>query len=196
MNPNIKKTPLACALGILFLILFSASCSNSEKRIENQPVDFKKYLSEEIKKWEQKIINQTLTNQKAFIGNDSTNYLDLRDFVSTERIFFCFSINTCSPCIDQCIDVIKDVFFDYENEDRIVLVAPDYPARFRTNCYNKPLLTLQNTYFGLELEKKGLPFFLTVNPDLQIKSIHIVNKMDFGRTEKYIRKIKTQITDA
>ena len=69
-------------------------------------------------------------------------------------------------------------------------MAPDYPVRFRGNCYNKKLLTLQNKYFGLGLEKKDVPFFLILNSTLQIESIHIVNKSLFSRTEEYLQKVK------
>lgn len=165
-----------------------SSCSDKRKA---QVIDIEKYISEKIQKLEKKNVNMSIPNQKIYFGIDSVKSFDLKDFVSERKVFFWFSQNTCSPCIDRCIDIVKKTFPDYENDDHIIFVSPDYPARFRDNFYNKKLLTLENKYFGLEFENKDVPFFIIINSNLQVNSIHIVNKNDFRRTEKYLQKINS-----
>lgn len=179
-----SMTILVCTM------LSLTSCLNNKKKLVNSEFEFEKYIFEEIRKLENESEKQIIANQKFFIGNDSLKQFDLKDFLSKKRIIFWFSPNTCSPCVDRSVDIIKDVFPDYENNKQIIFVAPDYPVRFRGNCYNKKLLTLQNKYFGLVLEKKDVPFFLILNSTLQIESIHIVNKSLFSRTEEYLQKVK------
>lgn len=178
---------------IIFFIssISFSSCSNHKKK--NKVIDVEKYIYEEIQTLEKKNVNRTILNQKIFFGMDSVQSFHLKDFASKRRIFFWFSQNTCSPCIDRCIDIVKKTFPDYKNDDHIIFVSPDYPARFRDNFYNKKLLTLENKYFGLEFENKDVPFFIILNSNLQVYSIHIVNKNDFKRTEKYLQKIKNII---
>lgn len=187
----VKKISLLHNIICMFILISFFSCSNDKKR--NQATTVEKYISKEIQKLEKENINQSISNQMIFFGNDSTKKFALKDFILEKRIFFWFSQNTCSPCIDRCVDIIKAVFPSFENNENIVFVSPDYPARFRENCYNKRLLTLQDKFFGLELEKIEVPFFFILNSNLEIESIHLVNKNDFTRTEKYLQEIKTLI---
>lgn len=175
---------------LLCTMLSLTSCSNNKKKLVNSEFEFEKYIFEEIQKLENENEKQIIANQKFFIGNDSLKLFDLKDLLSKKRIIFWFSQNTCSPCIDRSVDIIKNVFPNYENNKQIIFISPDYPIRFRGNCYSKELLTLQNKYFGIELEKKDVPFFLILNSQLQVESIHIVNKSLFSRTEEYLQEIK------
>ena len=84
------------------------------------------------------------------------------------------------------------MYSDYEN-NRVLFSIPYYPVRFRNNCYNKKLLTLENKYLGIDLEKNDIPFFLILNSDLKIESIHIVNKVDFLKTEKYLYNARSLV---
>jgi hypothetical protein len=171
------------------LMLFFCSCKKPKKH-SIQEFDIEAYIRQEIEALEKETYRLTVNNWAVYFGNDSLTKIALSDFVSVKRLFFYFSQNTCPPCIDGAVDIIKKVFPGYENNEQIVLMSPDLPKRFRENYYDKRLLTLQNDFFGLELEKKDIPFFLILNSDLEIESIHLVNKMLFSRTEKYLREVK------
>ena len=184
-------TIYAIAIFICLILSFASCSNNNKKKFVSSEVDLEKYISEEIQKLENENIDKIIPDQKFFIGNDSLKQFDLKDFVKTKRIFFWFSQNTCTPCIDRCVEIIKQTFPDYETNERIIFVSPDYPVRFRNNCHGKQLLTLGNKYFGIEIEKKIFHFFFVLNSKMQVESIHVVNKNYFLRTEEYLQKIMT-----
>jgi len=111
------------------------------------------------------------------------------NLTSKNKIFFCFSRNTCTPCIEQTIEIVKKIFPDYQQNERIIFISPDYEKRFRDNCYGKKLLTLEHSKLGIPIEETEAPFFLVVNDQLYIEAIHIVNNLNFEKTEEYLRKI-------
>ena len=132
-------------------------------------------------------INNYVINQLVFLGSDSINKLSFQKFASQARIYFYFPLNTCSPCINKAIDLIKHYFPLYEKDDRIVFISPDFPSRLRDNCYGKKLLILSMKKLDIELEKENVPFFFTLDTNLMIKSIHVITKVDFKRTEKFLQ---------
>jgi len=174
-------------IGSALLLLFLTSCFNKDKYTEAE-FDLEKYISNEIQKLERENNNQTLNNQKVYIGYDSLRKIDLIDFISDKKLIFYFSKNTCSPCIDTCLEIIKEIFPNYKNDEKIVFISPDYPSRFKENCFGKKLLTLENTYLGLEVEKKELPFFLILNSNLQVEKRSILQTRIFSGKPKDIFK--------
>lgn len=172
------------------LLLFICSCGQKSRwQIEEEQFNLKYDLK--IKDIESENINYKIENQKIYFGFDSIHTIDLKDFLKKPRVFLYFSNSTCNPCIEQTVDIIHDIFPDYKQRDDIVFISPDYPARFRINCYGKKLLTLMKNELGLPIEKKDQPPFLFIlGENLQIKSIHVVNKMDFNRTEEYLNSVK------
>lgn len=132
-------------------------------------------------------VNNYVINQLVFLGSDSINKLSFQKFASQARMYFYFSLNTCSPYINKAIDLIKHYFPLYEKDESIVFISPDFPGRFRDNCYGKKLLILSMKKLDLEIEKEGVPFFFTLDSSLMVKSIHVVTKVDFKRTEKFLQ---------
>ena len=115
------------------------------------------------------------------------------NLVSKNKIFFCFSRNTCTPCLEQTVEIIKKIFPNYKQNEKIIFISPDYDKRFRENCYGKKLLTLEDSKFGIPIEDTEAPFFLIINDQLHIEAIHIVNNLNFEKTEEYLRKIAQEI---
>jgi hypothetical protein len=93
------------------------------------------------------------------------------------------------------VDLIKEVFPRYEENDNIIFISPDYPARFRTNCYGKKLLTLENKSLEIHLEHENIPFLFTLSDDLKINKIHIVNKNDFQKVFIFLKKLRNGKND-
>ena len=113
--------------------------------------------------------------------------MDFKQVVANHLFFFFFSEETCSPCIQQTVTYIKEVFPDYETDDRIYFISPAYPARFRRNCYGKKLLNLENETLGMPLESENVPFIFTVNNDLVVEKVHVVNKSNFSKTLEFLQ---------
>ncbi|MFA6594618.1 MAG: hypothetical protein WCT16_05210 [Candidatus Buchananbacteria bacterium] len=174
-------------------ILVINSCSNKRSDRQTFEDDYEQILESKIITLEKENINSKLNNQYLFIGNDSLNKKTLKNFTSQKKLFFYFSENTCAPCIDETIEIIKKVFPSYIHDERIVFISPDYPVRFRDDFHKKKLLTLERHKLGIPLEITEVPFFFILNDKLEIESIHIVNKTKFFKTEKYLQKIAQKL---
>lgn len=188
-----RQTYYHLLIGIISFFLIMNSCSYKEKKKSVSEDNYEQILANKIKISEVENCNLNLKNQKVFFGNDSLNKISLMNLASKNKIFFCFSRNTCTPCIEQTVDIIKKIFPDYKQNEKIIFISPDYDKRFRDNCYGKELLILEHSKFGIPIENTEAPFFLIVNNQLHIESIHIVNNLNFEKTEKYLRKIAKKI---
>jgi len=178
---------------IISFFLVMNSCSYKEKKSSTLEDNYEQILANKIKISEVENCNLNLKNQKVFFGNDSLNKISLMNLVSKNKIFFCFSRNTCTPCLEQTVEIIKKIFPNYKQNEKIIFISPDYDKRFRENCYGKKLLTLEDSKFGIPIEDTEAPFFLIINDQLHIEAIHIVNNLNFEKTEEYLRKIAQEI---
>lgn len=181
-----RRSLLTRVLFICFGSLMIVSCQQKSKwQIEETEIE--KKIKVEIEKLEADNSAQVLIDQFVYLGLDSLQPVRLKDFVCKPRLFLYFSANTCSSCVDQTVETIETIFPGYKTNDNIVFVSPDYPARYRINCYGKKLLNLEKGKLGLPLENSTEPpFFIVIDSTMQVKSIHVVNKMDFDRTEIYL----------
>jgi hypothetical protein len=185
-NLNLKYI-LLCLL--LVFIVVGCRNKNTEQNIEVQ-YDYHKLVEEKISRLTSENLNKQLDNQLVYFGVDSLKKTDLTQITKNHLFFFYFSNRTCSPCIQQTVDFIKEVFPDYETNSRIIFISPDYPVRFRRNCYGKKLLVLETEQIGIPLEQENLPFIFTLNEALVINNLHIVNKEDFEKTKQFLEQIK------
>jgi len=174
---------------IISFFLVMNSCSYKEKKSSTLEDNYEQILANKIKISEVENCNLNLKNQKVFFGNE----ISLMNLVSKNKIFFCFSRNTCTPCLEQTVEIIKKIFPNYKQNEKIIFISPDYDKRFRENCYGKKLLTLEDSKFGIPIEDTEAPFFLIINDQLHIEAIHIVNNLNFEKTEEYLRKIAQEI---
>ena len=134
-----------------------------------------------------------IKDQKVFWGNDSTNHTMLSE-ISANRLFFYFSENTCTPCIEKTVELIAQYFPDYlKDNDEIVFISPDCIKRFRENCYGKKLLVFEDTFLNIPLEEENVPFIFTLSKEMRISNLHIVNKNDFKITDNYLKSISTSL---
>ncbi|GHT51967.1 hypothetical protein FACS189440_21520 [Bacteroidia bacterium] len=180
----------------LFSIIFSC-CNNSgvkrEKDLETN--DYLELVENKINKLIDNNLNLVVDNQTVYLGIDSLNKMELQRIIENNVFFFYFSYQTCPPCIQQTVSYIKEVFPDYENNDRIFFIAPDYPPRFRRNCYGKALLVLSKIKLGIPLEAENVPFIFSLNNKLAIEKLHIVNKEDFAKTFDFLKMLSEQVEE-
>jgi len=172
---------------ILFVIIVNSCNSKNNNQVED---NYKKEIEKAIIRIERENNSRKVKNQYMYFGTDSTIKIELKQFLSTKRLFLYFSSNTCSPCIERTVEIIKEVLPSYIKNEKIVFLSPDYPARFRNNFYGKKLLMLENRKLGIPIEnEESPPFFIIVNYDMEVESIHVVNKMDFDRTVDYLKEM-------
>lgn len=187
-----------CKYSVLTLILFSLTIvllillfkqlvkTNSEETFIEK---HKELVVNKVTELENENLGYLIKNQLVFFGDDSLNVFEIKNIKNNDQIFFYFSYNTCPPCLNYTIDLLKKFIHSYEKDDSIIFISPDYPKRFRNDCFGKKLLNLQLNKLGLPLEKENVPFFFKINKDMQIVSLNIVIKEDFERTEKYLQSL-------
>ena len=141
-----------------------------------------------IEKLEKENVEIIINDQKVFVGHDSLNLINWSYFNDPQYLYFYLSTNTCPPCILSTINLLKNYYDDFENNGKVIIISPDYPMRLRGNCYGKKLLVLEGKLIGFTVEQYDASFFFTLNKDLTVRALHVVNKMNFRRTENFIKQ--------
>ncbi len=182
---------------VFFLFLFS--CRNNEKSqiyLDNEKrlMDFEQSVIDKIDSLTKNNLNSQVNNQRVYFGLDSLNTFNIKQLTGHHKFFLYFSVEACPPCIQETIERIKEAFPDYKKDDEIIFISPDYPKRFRINCHGKKLLTLENR-LGIGLEQENAPFLFTLNSDLRMEKIHIVNKNDFQKLTDFLEELKSDIRE-
>jgi len=169
----------------LFCSIFVASCKHNGA--QQKYIDYLQAVENKINQLQESNQNQVIENQSVYLGIDSLDLMDFKQVVANHLFFFFFSEETCSPCIQQTVTYVKEVFPDYETDDRIYFISPTCPARFRRNYYGKKLLNLENGTLGMSLEAENVPFIFTVSNDLVVEKVHVVNKSNFDKTLEFLK---------
>ena len=179
--------------GLCVFVVWFASCRSETKKQRDGQLPssvFLKSVVDQIEKLTIANINKQIENQHVYFGRDSLQTVSIAQLLIKQKFFFYFSKQTCPPCILQTVDCIKTVFPNYEADEEIYFISPDYPARLKEDCHGKKLLTLQKNKLGLPLEDVFTPFIFTLDVELRVNTLHIINKNDFSKTIEYLEKIK------
>ena len=176
---------------ILLLPVFLISCDQRGKKVP--AVDYNLLIAAKIQELTEDNDQAMLQDQKVHWGNDTVNLYMLSDFAAQQILFFYFSEHTCSPCIEQSINIISKYIPDYLTTNQVIFMSPDCMPRFRENYYGKRLLGLENKEIGIQLEKENVPFFFTISEGMKINDLHIVNKNDFDKTSEYLRDLTSKL---
>ena len=176
---------------LLLFTVFLISC-NQRRNNKIPTVDYNLLIAARIQEITEDNDHATLQDQKVYWGNDTVNIYMLSDFVAQQILFFYFSENTCSPCVEQSINIISKYIPDYLTTNQVVFMSPDCIPRFRENRYGKRLLGLENKELGIQLEEESVPFFFTINGEMKINDLHIVNKNDFEKTSEYLNYLTSK----
>jgi len=174
---------------LLVVFIFCLFSCTKRQNVE-QTVSYEELAAQKIESLRENNEGLKISDQEIYWGNDTLNSFLLSDFARQERLYFYISYNTCSPCIQECVDILERNFPDFLDKESIVFVSPDYLPRFRDNCYGKRLLGLKNESLGIPLEEESVPFFFVLDGELKIKDLHVVNKNDFKKTQDYIKKVE------
>jgi hypothetical protein len=175
----------------LFFIIFS-SCQKEKKRSEE--VDTSQecalLINNQIKKLTIENINNQIENQYVYFGKDSLHQMNIKSLVNRHKFFFYFTDQMCPPCVESTVDCIKAVFPEYEKDDGIIFISPDCIVRLRENRYGKKLLVLALGELRIPLEQHSVPFIFTMDENLQINNLHIVNTINLENTLIFLKNIR------
>ena len=182
---------------IVFLII-ATSCSNKksgeilELKKTNRELTDELFIKSEIERTYLAVFHRTImycnspiANTRVFWGRDSLNTFELSQIASKPRLVFCFSANTCTPCIEMALELTKGFFPDFlENEN--IIITGDYPMRLRNDCYGKKMLT----GVVLPLKEIEVPFFFILDKNMNLSFLHLFNKANSDYTKLYLDEIR------
>ncbi|MDR0699295.1 MAG: hypothetical protein LBG28_08790 [Tannerella sp.] len=168
-----------------------AELKEINRRLENES-----NAAKEAERIEREIYRRTIKysqtpfdDSQVFWGKDSVNIFSLKELALSPRLVFCFSINTCTPCIDSAIELIKEIFTDFECNETIIITG-DYPLRLRDNCYGKRMLS----DIKLPVTEVEAPFFFVLDKSMKMSFLHIFNKMNPEATKIYLEEIREKLS--
>ncbi|MDR2145274.1 MAG: hypothetical protein LBE91_02275 [Tannerella sp.] len=183
---------------LFFFLLFLLSCSNTNnKEIErltkiNEKYDSDLFILKQAEQANQEILRRTIKysgekieSKSIFWGRDSLNTFTLNELAVKPRLIFCFSTNTCSPCVESAIEFIKEVFPDY-TENEMIIITGDYPLRLRDSVYGKKMLS----GITLPINEIEVPFFFILDKKMEVSLLHLFNKLNPDITKVYLEEIK------
>lgn len=175
----------------LFLLL-NASCRNEKERADKVDTyqDYEQLFNDRINKLTVENIYESIENQNVYFWKDSLHRIDIKSLINRHKFFFYFTDQTCPPCIESTVDCIKAIFPEYEKDNEIIFISPDCVVRLRENRYGKKLLILTNGKLGVPLEKIHVPFIFTLDENLRVSNLHIVNKNDFNKTLQFLQSVR------
>ena len=177
-------------------LLFTLSCVNN-KEIDrltqiNYKIESDLFISKQAEQANREILRRTIKysgktieSRSVYWGTDSLKIFTLTELASKPRLVFCFSINTCTPCVETAVDFLKEVFPDYK-ENEMIIVTGDYPLRLRNLVYEKKMLSGIN----LPIDEIGVPFFFILDNKIEISFLHLFNKLNPDITKIYLEEIK------
>ena len=178
---------------IVFLSFYSLGLNKrvfilQEKSYMENYYEHEKIISVMIKSLEIRGNNKILSNVDVYFGIDSLNECSLRDIVKKPTLFFCFSKDICSPCVNEIVSYI-DSIFDISYRENIIFIAPDYPDRFNNNCYNRVLLNSFEIDSLSPIDSKYWPILFVLDNDLRVLDLNVYKKSVSELTKCYLLEI-------
>jgi hypothetical protein len=127
--------------GLCLSAIWLSACKNKKPLTAAElRAEHLQQVEDKIGRLEKENAGQAIENQAACFGFDSLKKTDFLELSTTHKFFLYFSFQTCSPCIEETVRYIEEVFPNYKEDDEIIFLSPDNPARFRNNCYGKNYL--------------------------------------------------------
>jgi hypothetical protein len=177
-------------LSLSFIFFFS--CQKDKKQFEevNTSQNYEVLINNQIEKLTIENINKQIENQHVYFGKDSLHQINIKSLINRHKFFFYFTEEMCPPCVENTVDCIKKVFPEYKKDDGIIFISPDCIVRLRENRYEKKILVLTLGKLGISLEEHSVPFIFTLNNELKIDKLYIVNKGDFQDLKDFLETLK------
>ena len=171
----------ATVLCIIVLAIF-----RPKKNVAVDGDNYKEELILVIERLENELSYVVLEDRDVYLGRDTIPFGRLRQ-VAKGRLFMCFSNSTCPPCLDGAFRIVDEVFGSLEQESCLFFVCEDAPLRLYDNFMGKRLLNVSGG-FNFTQEQTNYPVFFTISEFLEIDNVHIFNKLDVGRTKRFLEE--------
>jgi hypothetical protein len=97
----------ACKTVITVFFVLSCAVSRMEQKVTapGNRINCEKWVKEKTGSTGKLSPGRSIENRPVFFGKESGPYLRLKKMCSANRLFFCFSVNTCPPCMDHTLNL-------------------------------------------------------------------------------------------
>jgi len=116
----------------------------------------------------------------------------LLSLVEGKCLVYRFSGAECNLCIDHVIASLREVFHDYESNDRIMLVGSNLNRRVLQGYYGKDVLYLKGDRLGLPAEEYNMPCLFILDEKGKSELAFIPEKSFPEMTLAYLKDIRNR----
>lgn len=192
MNKLYNIVLLAIALTAIGITAYSLKNYFEFKEINNNISDQDSFIK--MEKFKIVIENEQFPLKKVrmYFGLDTLKIFDFFECVQEKTLVYKFSGQYCSSCLDSDIDMIKQIFPDFQKNNRILLLSTDFNPRLKENYFGKRVASYYSECFGFPLDKSFLSVFFIVDKDHVSKMVFITDSRFPELTKIYLETIKNR----
>jgi len=188
---NSKKLLLAlCPIGVLILLLVFTLKPNYQKELPNNNLlDINFYLIEVFYSF---YTNEALPvdNLLVYKGTNQSDTIRLSHLAGDGILILRFSDDACNICIDFALEMVKKVFPDYQQNERIVYLVSQVPERLKDKYYGKAVYSFTEDELSLPFEKYHIPYFMVLDQSMECKLFFIPEMSHPRLTEFFLSTVK------
>lgn len=126
-----------------------------------------------------------------FIGKDTLNKITYTG--KYPILLCCFSVESCSPCYENMLDIVKEIFPDYKERNDIIFLSNDLEFRYRDSFYGKKIYS-NAINPSLKIAETGVPYFFILDKDLKTDLVMCPDKTFPAMTKDYLTIVKKRLS--
>lgn len=109
----------------------------------------------------------------------SKDSISINNLVAEPHLLFRYNIEACTPCIQNVISAIKEVFPNYENNKKIIFSCKGLKPKLNTKFNGKMHYSFtENASMMLPIEKYDIPYLFVLDKDLNLKFLFVVSSKE------------------
>ena len=129
-------------------------------------------------------------NLMVYRGSRPEDTIHLSQLAVNNILILRFSDDACNICIDFALNMVKKVFPDYQQNERIVYLVSQIPERLKDKYYGKPVYSFIGDELNLPFEKYHIPYFMMLDQSMECKLFFIPEMSQPRLTEFYLSTVK------
>lgn len=139
-------------------------------------------------------------NPNTFVELENGQKVKFYSLIKSNTLFFKYSELSCSPCIQQEIQILKKFSNSMNNSNLFVLTSYEdigrlYRFKRINEIENLTLINIsdQQLFSSLSLEKEHIPFYFVVDSNLILSSMFVPDKTKPILTNRYLRLVNKYV---
>jgi len=133
-----------------------------------------------------------IDNHTVYAGKSFSDTIRLKQIAGDGILILRFSDDACNICINFALSMVKKVFPDYQQNERIVFLVSQVPERLKDSYYGKPVYSFTEEELNLPFEKYHIPYFMVLDQSMECKLFFIPEMSHPMLTEFYLSTVKNR----